>query len=127
MASKAGAIVGLIGGVYSLVIITISLAIAGLGGGLPPSVWQLNIPYILTPVFAIIIITGAVLSLKGKKVGTILMLVIGVVALICSFIPIMYYGPPWGFIYLTYSYYYIDYALAILGGILGIVLERREK
>ncbi|MFX0018663.1 MAG: hypothetical protein ACFFB1_13080 [Promethearchaeota archaeon] len=54
------------------------------------------------------------------------MLVFGVVALICSFIPIMYYGPPYGFIYLNYSYYYIDYALAILGGILGIVLERRD-
>ncbi|MFW9946622.1 MAG: hypothetical protein ACFFDX_07305 [Candidatus Odinarchaeota archaeon] len=125
MASKAGAIVGLIGGVFSLVMITLSLTIAGLGGGIPPPVWQLNIPYTLTPIMAIIIIIGAVLSLKGNKVGTILMLVFGVVALICSFIPIMYYGPPWGFIYLTYSCYYIDYALVILGGILDIILKRR--
>lgn len=126
MASKAGAIVGLIGGVFYLVITSLSLTIAGLGGGIPPPVWQLNIPYTLTMVWAIGITIGGVLSLKGIKVGTILMLVFGIVALIGSFIPIMYYGPPWYYIYLNYSYFYIDCGLAILGGILGIVLERRE-
>ena len=126
MASKAGAIVGLIGGMFYLVITSISLIIARIGGGLPPPVWQLNVPYSLTMVWAIGITIGGVLSLRGIKVGTILMLVFGVVALIGSFIPIMYYGDPWGFIYINYSYYYIDCGLAILGGILGIVLERRD-
>jgi hypothetical protein len=79
---------------------------------------------IFTVLWGVIGIIGALLAFQGKRIGNILAIVGGALALIGLFIPlgIINTGVPVP-VFLSYSLLFIDIILMLLGGILGLILK----
>ena len=130
--SKAGPIVGLVGGTIMLVVNFFQiqyLFTSIMHGYFPtPTLFPRFISLAITLVWAALGIIGAVYSLKSVRWGNTLMLVAAIGAMAGSFIPIFiddtgYYLE---FIFLNGTAMYIDCILLLIGGILGMTLQPRE-
>lgn len=131
--AKAGPIVGLVGGTILLVtnLFQIQYIFTSLMYGYMP--YQTLFPIIIRTIVSVGLgalgIMGAVFSLKSVRLGNILMIVAGAVAMAGSFIPIFFYDTGYdgiGFIFLTATAMYIDCIALLIGGILGMTLEPRQ-
>ena len=90
--------------------------------GFDPMLFYLQM--ILTIVWGLLGLTGAILAFQGKKIGVYLMLIFGIVATVGMFIPIgvMVIIIPIP-VTLNASLFFFDPILVLLGGILGLVLK----
>ena len=91
--------------------------------GLDPSL--LNVSAILTLVWGLLGLIGAILAFLGKKIGVYLMLIFGLIATVGMFIPIGTYtillvSIP---VNMNTSMFFVDPILLMLGGILGLALK----
>jgi hypothetical protein len=69
---------------------------------------------------------GGIVILRGKTYGNIILLFVGILGVVGTFIPIHFYDTGWGSIYITYlctTAMYIDLVLIIVGGVLGFAVK----
>jgi len=91
--------------------------------GLDPSL--LTVSAILTLVWGLLGLLGAILAFTGRKIGVYLMLIFGLLATAGMFIPIGSYTilllpiP----VNMNSSLFFVDPVLLLLGGILGLALK----
>ena len=131
-----GPILGIVGAALLLIagfiafgvqaLLEVTLAGAGLTWadvGFDPMI--LTVRAILTVVWALIGLIGAILALTGKKIGAILMLIFGLIATVGMFIPIgsMTIGFVTIPVTMNYNMFFVDPILLLLGGILGLALK----
>ncbi|MFX0026374.1 MAG: hypothetical protein ACFE8M_08150 [Candidatus Hermodarchaeota archaeon] len=144
MAAKGKALVGPIIGIIGSAILLIAafiafgaqavvqqqltlLGITWADIGVDPMIFTLR--SVLTLVFALLGLIGAIIGFLGKRIGAILMLIGGIVAVVGLFIPIgavdlSSYIPGMVIpIPLTYSMFWVDPFIILVGGILGLVLK----
>lgn len=90
--------------------------------GFDPMLLYLHI--ILTAVWGLLGLVGAIMALVGKKIGVYLMLIFGLVATVGMFLPIgtISFIIPIP-ITMNASLFIVDPILLLLGGILGLVLK----
>ena len=91
--------------------------------GLDPSL--LTVSAILTLVWGLLGLVGAILAFTGKKMGVYLMLIAGGIATVGMFIPIGTYTItiiPIA-VNMNSSMFFVDPILLLLGGILGLALK----
>ena len=133
--AKVGPILGIVGGAMLLIggiiafvaIGTLEAYLGGLGMtwadiGLDPTLLYVN--FLLTLLWGLIGLIGAILGLVGKKIGVFLMLIFGIIATVGMFIPIGSYTILITFpINMNSSLFYVDPILLLLGGILGLALK----
>ena len=130
-----GPILALIGGIImlfstylvseSLVAIGVNLSIAGLHWfevGLYPELMTLG--FICTLLWSVLGIIGGIISIFGKKSGSIIALIVGILGFVGALVPlgtnlIVTQIP----ITFTGSFLFIDPILMIFGGILGLTLK----
>jgi hypothetical protein len=133
---KVGPILGIVGSALVLIAGFISfgvqatveaqLALGGLSWediGFDPSI--LMIRSIIVIVLALVGLIGAILALTGKRVGAFLLLIAGIVAVVGIFIPlgtitIGFISIP---VPMTYSMFFVDPFIMLIGGILALVLK----
>ncbi|MHA1988194.1 MAG: hypothetical protein ACW98D_16285 [Promethearchaeota archaeon] len=103
---------------------SILLLIGGIVGVSIPEVQEnmarfpiLYVTFILPIVLGIIGITGAVLSIINKPYGNYAILIVGIIAVIGIFIPIIATFP------LVISFIYVDPFLILIGGIVSVVIR----
>jgi len=133
MASKVGAILGLVGSVLMLLVGLFTISIGRLPLFIPPDPnFPIIVPYIaggLTVAISAFGLTGAVLAFRDYNFGYIFLLVAAVLGVIGSFIPIYSYDS--GYIIYTTNLnntlVYIDLVLMVLGGILGFALADKKE
>jgi len=114
---KVGPILGFIGGLIMVVVRVITL-INGLD-------IFLLISTLVSMLWGVLAIAGFILTLTEKKIGYYLVFIAGIGIFVGMFIPIS------GLNYiqslkLTNSFYFIDVALMLIGGILSIISVRKE-
>ncbi len=80
---------------------------------------------VLTLVWSLLGLIGAILSLMGKKIGGFLMLICGSIATIGMFIPIGTYTilSVEYTVFLNSHFLFVDPILLLLGGVLGLVFR----
>ncbi len=130
MASKVGAILGLVGSVLMLSngynVWSFSLCVY------PPGPYAF-LKYIVggvTMVIGVFGMSGSVLALGDCTYGYIFLLVAGVLGVIGTFIPIRIIDFGSGYLSITYlstTLIYIDPILMIVGGILGLALADKKE
>jgi len=90
--------------------------------GLDPTLLTMN--SVLTLVWGLLGLIGAILAFTGKKIGVYLMLIFGLIATVGMFVPIGSYtiiiSIP---INMNSSMFFVDPVLLLLGGILGLALK----
>ncbi|GAH79327.1 unnamed protein product [marine sediment metagenome] len=130
MASKAGAILGLVGSILMLLVALFWISMSRLPILIPPDPnFPAFLPYIVGGVTIAISafgMSGAVLAFRDYAFGYIFLLVAGVLGVIGSFIPIYSYDVV-NITYLSNTLIYIDLVLMILGGILGFALADKTE
>lgn len=91
--------------------------------GLDPTL--LTVSAILTLVWGLLGLVGAILAFTGKKMGVYLMLIAGGIATVGMFIPIGTYTITFVTIAVNMnsSMFFVDPILLLLGGILGLALK----
>ena len=91
--------------------------------GLDPSL--LTVSAILTVVWGLLGLVGAILAFTGKKMGVYLMLIAGGIATVGMFIPIGTYTISFVTIAVNMNshMFFVDPILLLLGGILGLALK----
>lgn len=91
--------------------------------GLDPTL--LTVSAILTLVWGLLGLVGAILAFTGKKMGVYLMLIAGGIATVGMFIPIGTYTILFVTIAVNMnsSMFFVDPILLLLGGILGLALK----
>jgi len=134
---KVGPILGIVGSAILLVggfigfgvqaLVEAQLGLLGVSWadiGFDPSILMIRV--IITIIVAILGLIGAIIAITGKKAGTFILLIMGIVALIGSFVPIgvidlgIYGSIP---VTLIYPFFYVESILMLVGGILGLVLK----
>ncbi|MFX0057606.1 MAG: hypothetical protein ACFE8J_04835 [Candidatus Heimdallarchaeota archaeon] len=87
--------------------------------GFKPEIF--NVSIICTVLWGIIGLIGAILSITGKKSGNFLSIIVGILVIIGVFIPI---GKilTW-YVSLSYTFFFIEPTLFLLGGIFGLFLK----
>jgi len=133
-----GPILGIVGGALLLIAglfafgavgtIQAYLTLAGLTWadlGLDPML--LNVHAIMTLLWGILGLVGAILAITGKKIGVYLMLVFGIISVVGLFLPIGTYTLliPIN-ITLNGSFILVDPFLLLVGGILGLTLKAED-
>ena len=132
MASKAGAILGLVGSILMLITALFWISLSRLPLFNPDPNFPAFLPYIIggiTIAISAFGMSGAVLAFRDYNFGYIFLLVAGVLGVIGSFIPVHSYDSGY-MIYTTYlsnTLVYIDLVLMILGGILGFALADKTE
>jgi len=129
---KVGAIICLNG---SVILMIVGLYWISMGRFLYPSYpgYSIIIPYItalLNIALSAFGITGSVLVLRDLSWGYIFPLVAAILGIIGSLIPIYVYDTGWGYIYYSYlvnTAMFIDLALMLVGGILGLALSEKKE
>ncbi len=137
--AKVGAILGIIGGSLLLLgglisftavgTLEAALTLAGLTWadiGLDPMFLTIN--SIMTLLWGLLGLLGAIFAMKDKKWGVYLMLVFGIISVVGMFIPIATYtilSIPLS-IPLNGSFLFVDPFLLLVGGILGLVLKENK-
>ena len=133
---KVGPILGIVGAAILLIagfmafgtraLIEAQLGLLGLTWadiGFDPSLFMIR--GLLTVVFSLLALVGAILALKDMKIGAILLLLFGAICLIGSFIPIG--ALTIGFIpipvTMIYPFFYVESILMVVGGILSLALK----
>ena len=91
--------------------------------GFDPSLFTMSA--ILTLVWGLLGLVGAILAFTGKKMGVYLMLIAGGIATVGMFIPIGTYTISFVTIAVNMnsSMFFVDPILLLLGGILGLALK----
>ncbi|MFW9950496.1 MAG: hypothetical protein ACFFKA_10280 [Candidatus Thorarchaeota archaeon] len=133
----AGPAIGIIGGLIVLIASFLAFTVqAALEQELAliPLTWTdigfdpnfLTIRAVITLILALIGLIGAIMGFLGKKLGAWLMLIAGIVAVVGLFVPLAtinlgVYGSI--LVPLTYSMFYADPFLLLLGGILGLAIK----
>jgi hypothetical protein len=133
---KVGPILGIVGAAILLIagfmafgtqaLIQAQLGLLGLTWadiGFDPSIFMVR--GLLTIVFAVLGLVGAILALKDKKIGAVLLLIFGLVCLIGSFVPIGSLTISFVTIPVTmiYPFFYVESILMVVGGILSLALK----
>jgi len=131
MASKVGAILGLVGSVLMLLVGLFTISMARLMYNPDPN-YPAFLPYIVGGVTIAISafgMSGSVLAFRDYAFGYIFLLVAGVLGVIGSFIPIYFYDAGFTIVItnLSATLVYIDLVLMILGGILGFALADKTE
>ena len=132
MATKTGAILGLVGSILMLLVGLFTISIGRLPLFNPDPNFPFILPYItggLTIAISAFGLSGAVLAFRDYAFGFIFLLVAGVLGVIGSFIPIYAYDSGY-ILYVTYlcnTLIYIDIVLMVLGGILGFALADKTE
>ncbi|UCC20911.1 MAG: hypothetical protein JSV62_06425 [Promethearchaeota archaeon] len=104
-----GSVMLLSGGILGLFIPEIQIAMA-----LFPILY---LTFVLPIILGIVGIAGAVLVIVNRKLGNIIAIIAGLIAIIGMFVPILVVYP------LVMSLFYIDPFLILIGGIIGIVIS----
>lgn len=133
---KVGPILGIVGAAILLIagfmafgtqaLIEAQLGLLGLTWGdigFDPSLFMIR--GLLTVVFSLLALVGAILALKDMKIGAILLLLFGAICLIGSFIPIgsltiSFIAIP---VTMIYPFFYVESILMVVGGILSLALK----
>ena len=119
--SKIGPILGFIGGLVMVVFKIIFL----ITESDPNPTMLLSIS--VSMLWGVLAIVGFIIALKEKDIGYYLVFVAGVGSLVGIFIPVQI--PFLNYIQslkLTQSFYFIDVALMLLGGILSLISVRKD-
>ena len=135
--SKVGPILGIVGsailmiggiiglGVQALLEIQLSLlGVTWADIGFDPSILMIRV--VITIVVAILGLIGAILAITGKKAGAFILLIMGIVAIVGSFVPMatinlgVYGSIP---VTLIYPFFYVESILMLVGGILALALK----
>jgi hypothetical protein len=136
---KVGPILGIVGsailmiagfigfGVQALIETTLGLyGLTWADIGFDPSILMIRV--VITIIVAILGLIGAIIAITGKKVGAFILLIMGIIAVVGSFIPIatidLGIGPA-GIVPVTliYPFFYVESFLMLIGGILALVLK----
>jgi len=131
MATKAGAILGLVGSVLMLLVGLYTTSMARLMY-VPDPNYKAFLPYIaggITIAISAFGMSGSVLAFRDYAFGYIFLLVAGVLGIIGSFIPIYFYDSGYTVVIINLSntLVYIDLILIVLGGILGFALADKKE
>ena len=93
-----------------------------------------NVRFIMTVVWGILGVIGGLIGLARIKIGSVICIVIGLIATLGMFIPIYTYMMDLGYGYqlpititLNSSFIIVDPILILLGGILGFVIKEKER
>lgn len=129
---RPGAIVGLIGSIILLVVgltgITLVRSIYYLSPDYPYFIVYINSG--VTIALSAFALYGVIKQFKQEKAGREILLIVGIVGIIASFIPIYFYDQGYGYIqtfFLGGTFVYIDLVLILVGGILGYALTGKEE
>ena len=134
--SKVGPILGIVGSAILMVggfigfgaqaLVEATLALYGetwASIGFDPSILMIRV--IITIIVGIVGLIGAILALKGMKAGKFILLIMGLIAVVGSFIPIATVDILGVLIPVTliYPFFYVESFLMLVGGILALALK----
>ena len=124
--SKIGPIVSMIGGIWIVVVIIVLVGIYTSLGYAVPWAWPSSLPYRLLT--GIVAIGGVIIRFKNIKVGSIILLIIG---LFYPIFVVIFTGPEY-LLYMFLSVPYLNYIeipilILLIGGIIGFIEWRIQK
>ena len=130
--TKIGEILGLGG---SMILLIVGLSGISLSRSLshPDPNYPAFLPYIIggvTIAISALGLFGSILAFRDNNIGYANLLIVGIVGIICTFIPIYNYVKEWGYTYTSYLSSTLrdyDLVLMVVGGILGLAFVKKKK